>query len=119
MLADEPLTTHDLVAERGRRDDTGGARAAGDQQSLLSPERLTQLRQRWEDVQTGFVDEPRRTVEEADGLVAELMGEITGTFARERESLEHQWDRGEGVDTEDLRRALQRYRAFFNRLLEA
>jgi hypothetical protein len=31
--------------------------------------------------------------------------------------LEKQWDRGDNVSTEDLRVALQRYRSFFDRLL--
>jgi len=34
-------------------------------------------------------------------------------------SLEGQWSRGEDVGTEELRVALQRYRAFFRRLLSA
>jgi hypothetical protein len=38
-------------------------------------------------------------------------------FATERERLEKQWDRGENVNTEDLRQAFKRYRAFFDRLL--
>ena len=39
------------------------------------------------------------------------------TFAAERQSLEGQWTRGDDVSTEDLRLALRRYRAFFDRLL--
>jgi hypothetical protein len=38
-------------------------------------------------------------------------------FATERERLEKQWDRSENVNTEDLRQAFKRYRAFFDRLL--
>ena len=38
-------------------------------------------------------------------------------FAEERQHLEGHWDRGDDVSTEDLRVALQRYRAFFGRLL--
>ena len=74
---------------------------------------------RWEAIQIGFVDEPRRSVEEADALVAELMQQLAGTFAAERRSLEGQWDRGDGVSTEELRMALRRYRSFFSRLLAA
>ena len=64
-----------------------------------------------------FVDEPRRAVEEADGLVASAMKRLAEVFAEERSKLETQWDRGDQVSTEDLRIALQRYRAFFQRLL--
>jgi hypothetical protein len=64
------------------------------------------------------VDEPRRTVEQADELVAEVMKRLAEGFAAERERLEQQWGRGEDVSTEDLRLALQRYRSFFQRLLD-
>jgi hypothetical protein len=40
-------------------------------------------------------------------------------FGSERNALEAQWQRGDDVQTEDLRVALQRYRAFFDRLLSA
>jgi len=75
------------------------------------------FRRRWTEVQTSFVDEPRRAVQQADELVAGVMKGLAETFARERASLEHQWDRGEDVTTEDLRIAMQRYRSFFDRLL--
>ena len=65
------------------------------------------------------MDEPRRAVEEADELVAQLMQRLAEGFAAERERLEQQWGRGEDISTEDLRVALQRYRAFFQRLLSA
>ena len=45
------------------------------------------------------------------------MERLAQTFAAARENLEKQWDRGEKVTTEDLRLTLQRYRAFFDRLL--
>lgn len=45
------------------------------------------------------------------------MKRLAEVFAQERTKLEQQWDRGDKVSTEDLRVALQRYRAFFHRLL--
>jgi hypothetical protein len=45
------------------------------------------------------------------------MQRLAEGFANERSSLEKQWDRGDNVSTEDLRLALQRYRSFFDRLL--
>lgn len=84
---------------------------------LFADEESTRFRERWMDVQTGFVDEPRRAVEHADGLVAEVMQRLARIFADERAGLEGQWDRGDQVSTEDLRVAMQRYRAFFDRLL--
>jgi len=62
-----------------------------------------EYRRRWEAVQTGFVDEPRRAVENADALVAEVIQELARSFAQERNGLEAQWSEGDQVSTEDLR----------------
>ncbi len=86
---------------------------------LFSDSDVTELRGRWSNVQAGFVDEPRRAVQDADNLVASVMKRLAEGFANERSSLERQWDRGDNVSTEDLRVALQRYRSFFDRLLNA
>jgi hypothetical protein len=85
---------------------------------LLPADEAGNFRGRWEEIQIGFVDEPRRAVKQADNLVAETMQRLAETFAKERENLEHQWDRGSDVSTEDLRLALRRYRTFFARLLQ-
>jgi hypothetical protein len=109
----EPLSTADLA---GQSQNQGQARAT-EPQPLL-PQDLTQdLRSRWDGIQTGFVDEPRKAVQQADELVAMAMKRLAETFANERNNLEQQWDRGDDVSTEDLRVALQRYRSFFHRLL--
>jgi hypothetical protein len=84
---------------------------------LFAEHDAAELRRQWSDVQAGFVDEPRAAVKQADGLVADVMKRLAETFASERANLEHQWDRGDDVTTEDLRIALQRYRSFFDRLL--
>ena len=75
------------------------------------------FRTRWEGIQTGFVDEPRTAVEQADALVSEMIKRLSDVFADERAGLEKHWGRGENVSTEDLRIALKRYRSFFERLL--
>ena len=75
------------------------------------------FRERWNEIQTGFVDAPRRAVEQADALVAEAIQKLAEVFAGERSKLEQQWDRGNDISTEDLRVALQRYRSFFSRLM--
>ena len=93
-----------------------GAGAAGTG-PLLDTADTEGFRARWTDVQTGFVDAPRRSVEQADALVAELMQHLAKSFADERSRLESQWDRGEDIPTDDLRDAFQRYRSFFERLL--
>jgi hypothetical protein len=80
-----------------------------------------ELRERWLVIQTEFVDEPRAAVQKADSLVAEVLKQLTDSFARERASLEAGWSHEEAskkdVTTEDLRQAIRRYRSFFNRLL--
>jgi len=86
---------------------------------LFSQSDIGDLRGRWSNVQASFVDEPRRAVEEADKLVATVMQRLAEGFANERSNLEKQWDRGDNVSTEHLRIALQRYRSFFDRLLNA
>ena len=86
--------------------------------AALFPENESRdFHKRWTDIQTAFVDEPRQAVERADELVAEVIKRLADSFARERSQLEGQWGRGDNVSTEDLRVALQRYRAFFDRLL--
>ena len=84
---------------------------------LFSHDEANELRARWDATQVGFVDEPRRAVEQADSLVAGAMKRLAEMFADERAKLEGQWDRGDNVSTEDLRLALRRYRSFFGRLL--
>jgi hypothetical protein len=93
--------------------DEGGASA------LLADEDAGGFKSRWNEIQVRFVDEPRGSVQKADGLVAEMMGRLTQMFSEERTRLESQWERGDDVSTEDLRIALQRYRSFFERLLSA
>jgi hypothetical protein len=84
---------------------------------LFSESEMGEFRSQWGTIQTGFVDEPRGTVKDADKLVAAVMQRLAEGFANERSGLEKQWDRGDNVSTEDLRVALQRYRSFFDRLL--
>jgi len=84
---------------------------------LFANQESEDFRHRWNDIQTGFVDEPRQAVERADELVASAIKRLAEIFATERSSLEEQWARGGDASTEDLRLALRRYRAFFDRLL--
>jgi hypothetical protein len=94
------------------------AAAVSEPMPLFSEPEMGDFRSQWSKLQTGFVDEPRRTVEDADKLVASVMQRLAEGFANERSGLEKQWDRGDNVSTEDLRVALRRYRSFFDRLLK-
>lgn len=132
QLEEEEITTADLA--QGKRpaaaedrpkpvlaSHTGAGpaeiRSSSDAAPLFPANELDELRNRWSSVQTAFVDEPRKAVEQADSLVASAMKRLAEVFAEERSKLEGQWDRGDNVSTEDLRIALQRYRSFFQRLL--
>jgi hypothetical protein len=91
---------------------------------LFATDAATNFRQRWDSVQAGFVDDPRRAVEDADALVAETMQRLAETFAQERKRLEQEFARqpdasgsASAVGTEELRIALRHYRSFFKRLL--
>lgn len=109
----QPLGTAEIAGAGGAREYGGGGAGS----PLFPTAEAEDLHRRWEAIQASFVDEPRRAVEEADALVAGAMKRLAETFAQERSRLEEQWDRGGDVSTEDLRIALQRYRAFFGRLL--
>lgn len=106
------MTDQNRVIERERAD------AAEERRMALFPEEEGRgFHTRWDAIQTGFVDEPRAAVEQADAVVSEMLKRLTDVFSTERARLEEQWKRGENVSTEDLRIALKRYRSFFERLL--
>jgi len=88
-----------------------------DRPAMFAPDEVNQLKPTWDAIQTRFIDEPRKSVEEADALVASTVQRLTDSFARERANLESRWSKGDNISTEDLRVALQRYRSFFDRLL--
>ncbi|MEU0786945.1 hypothetical protein ABZ341_35935 [Streptomyces sp. NPDC006173] len=131
---DEPPTSADTppqypgeaapAAEREGRKENGGRAAASERreaepdenQPLLGNEEK-EFRSRWQTIQGEFVDAPQEAVNAADQLVAETMQALAATFSEHKRSLESRWNRGEEVQTEDLRLALQSYRSFFNRLL--
>src|SRR5205823_12416679 len=84
---------------------------------LFAANEAQEFRSRWEQIQAGFVDEPRKSVQDADALVDQTIKKLSDLFASERSKMEQDWDRGDSVSTEDLRMALRRYRSFFDRLL--
>jgi hypothetical protein len=84
---------------------------------LVPKPQVEELRTRWSSIQTNFVDQPRKAVEDADSLVVGALKQIQESFAVQRANLEKKWRHGDDVSTEDLRVALQHYRAFFDRLM--
>ena len=115
VLAERPSGTNTQTGASDARTTASGN--SPNTTPLFPNNELEELRNRWSAVQTAFVDEPRRAVEQADGLVVSAMKRLAEVFAEERAKLEKHWDRGDNVSTEDLRIALQRYRSFFQRLL--
>lgn len=87
------------------------------QSGLLPDDELSGFQRRWDDIQVGFIDEPRRSVREADDLVGEVTHQIAQRFTDSRQDFEQRWDGGDEPTTEELRQALQRYRDFFQRLV--
>jgi hypothetical protein len=88
---------------------------AGDE-PLVPTSEAVDFKARWDVVQQGFVDDPRTAVTDADKLVSDVLARLSATFDEQHRDLEGQWSDGE-PSTEDLRSALQKYRAFFQRLL--
>ncbi|MFI7033451.1 hypothetical protein ACIBK1_32440 [Microbispora rosea] len=67
---------------------------------------------RWREIKTGFVDDPRQSVEQADALVEEALSALTSR----RQALLDQWKDNEQGDTEALRLALHEYHALLAHL---
>jgi predicted nucleic acid-binding protein len=104
----------------------------------LSDRQRERYGREWEEVQSAFVDNPSSAVADADRLVAEVMRErgypvddfeqqaavvsvdhpdVVANY-REGHAIYLRCDRGD-ASTEDLRQALQHYRALFDDLLES
>lgn len=94
----------------------GGDRHAGNGGStIIDPQRAEHWRAQWEDVRMMFVDQPHDAVARADGLVGEVLDELARTFTQQRSALDP--NAVGDPSTEEMRRAVQRYREFFDRLL--
>jgi hypothetical protein len=95
------------------------AEDGGEQLAPLFDAKLAQdMRGRWSEIQSGFVDDPHQAVRRADELVAQALQDLARSFAQHREQIDADAKAGEGQSsTENLRVALRRYRSFFERLL--
>ena len=112
----------DEVIRRDNRRKTrvnGGSTHEEDQElsALFSEQEEKDFRSRWTGIQSSFVDEPRRAVEQADELVAQTMQRLAQSFSEQKKKLETHWEESEQISTEELRMALRHYRSFFDRLL--
>jgi hypothetical protein len=88
------------------------------------------LRDRWQRVQAGFVDDPQQAVGDAADLIEQTAQALVGALRQRQRTLRVMWERGPAddsaaedgepaarvSDTEHLRLMMQRYRALFNQL---
>jgi hypothetical protein len=70
--------------------------------------------QQWPAIQAMFVDDPKGSVQRAAGAADEVVKAFVASIEREQVALRAAWEND--ASTEDLRTALQRYRAFCGRL---
>jgi hypothetical protein len=107
----------DMAATDTAAESTLAAGAApadeGAQGSPLGWLDVAAIRNRFIDIQAGFVDEPRQAVEEAGRFLDDLVQQVADALHQQRGQLA-----GPEGSTEDLRLALRSYRQFVDRLLE-
>ena len=72
--------------------------------------------QQWPAIQAMFVDDPQGSVQRAAAAAEEVAKAFVASLQREQAALRASWETGGDTTTEDLRTALQQYRAFCSRL---
>ena len=72
--------------------------------------------QQWPAIQAMFVDDPQGSVQRAAAAAEEVAKAFVASLQREQAALRASWETGGDATTEDLRTALQQYRAFCGRL---
>ncbi|MFF9085188.1 hypothetical protein ACF1BE_01940 [Streptomyces sp. NPDC014991] len=96
---------------------------AGVDAPLLPHDEADRWERRMREVVSGFVDEPKAAVVEADRALEEIAARFTEAVTERRRTLRTSWEGGEdggpgaGTDTEQLRLALRDYRELAGRLL--
>ena len=110
--APSPVEAAPPPAEVGQ---AGAMPTTAEEFELLPGDDRDQLRRRWRDVQAGFVDDPRDSVRQAGDMVGEAVQIVTTRLTEHWQSIGQ--DHGDAA-TEELRQALRRYRALFDRLLD-
>src|SRR5438874_10682599 len=111
--SNEPLATAGMATDQKGTGPRGGVSTRSTEETqgsdderdvptpLLSRDDSGEFRTRWEQIQVGFVDDPRRSTEEADALVADVMQRLSQIFDEKRSDLEAHWEQGSEVSTED------------------
>lgn len=90
---------------------------ATDPGPVLAPEASLDFRERWHGIQAEFIDDPRRAVEDADRLVADVAHAFTTGVEKRRQGLTSGWQDNEHSETEELRLTMRQYRALVEHIL--
>jgi len=110
-LQEEPAAAGRAERDEANRDDRESL------EPLFPADVAREFRRGWDEVQIGFVDDPRQAVQKADELVHQVLHNLTEAFSGERSRMAVQGTQAGADSTEQLRVALRRYRAFLHRLL--
>ncbi len=115
-VAEEPTAVAELPATPAEPAEPAAEPGTGSEKAgeFFDSTAMARFRDRWREVQSGFVDDPGEAVRGADDLVVEIMREL----AERKRLIDDQWQT-ESADTEELRVVIRAYRAFFNHLLNA
>jgi len=73
-------------------------------------------RDRWQQIQLRFIDDPKQAAEQAHGLLSDVIDGFAEAVQRQREDL-NRWQSADLDDTEELRVSVRRYRDLLDRLL--
>jgi hypothetical protein len=84
--------------------------------ALWGVDLIARYRERWQQLQLAFVDNPQAATGDAAALLEDAVNSLTSTLTSQKQSLDG-WQAHGNDDTEVLRTALQRYREFLDRLL--
>jgi hypothetical protein len=114
----DPLTAPVVGDPRSAAADVSASDPAtgGDEGERILVDDPDGVRQRWNSVQVGFVDDPRQAVGDAGQLVDEVVELVVAGVGAQRDRLGETWS-ADDLDTEQLRLALRQYREFLDRLL--
>ena len=114
--ADEPEVVARGDAERSTTFPVPGAEPESVPQAPAASATAS-LSTRWHEIQAMFVDDPRSSAEMAAALVDESVQALVASVREQQDSLHAAWQ-GENAGTEELRTAVQHYRAFGGRLAD-